>query len=206
MPKGIYKRSRRTKILISMAKKGHPVSEKAKQKISEAKKGKETWNKGIKHSEETKQKIRNSMKGNIPWNKGVKWSEENKRRISIGMKGHIPWNKGLKGYSNAGGYEKGHKHSEEVRKKMSISHKGVKLPERTGKNHHAWKEESEIAYSSMHDWVRNRKGKASKQKCFFCGKSAMDWANADHQYKRNLDDYIPLCRACHIKYDKLNFK
>jgi len=39
------------------AQKGHPQSEASKNKISIANKGKEPWNKGVKHSDETRAKI-----------------------------------------------------------------------------------------------------------------------------------------------------
>jgi hypothetical protein len=24
----------------------------------------------------------------------------------------------------------------------------------------------------------------------------------DHQYRRNLDDYVAMCQSCHMRYDK----
>lgn len=40
--------------------------------------------------------------------------------------------------------------------------------------------------------------------CNFCGDIDLrtDYANIGHTYSRNKDDYIELCRSCHIKIDK----
>lgn len=61
---------------------------------------------------------------------------------------------------------------------------------------------------AVHDWVVRARGPASKYSCQHkCGKMGRDWANVDHRYKRNLDDFIPMCRSCHMKYDfKLGFR
>jgi hypothetical protein len=70
-----------------------------------------------------------------------------------------------------------------------------------GKRHGSWKG-NEAKYSSIHDYIRVKKGRAGDQKCAFCGKKARDWANIDHKYSRDLDDYTALCRKCHINFDK----
>ena len=83
------------------------VSDETKQKISEARSGKPTWNKGKKMSEEYKIKLSMAHKGQVTWNTGKKCgplSEEHKRKISES--------------------EKGKKLSEETRRKLSESHKG----------------------------------------------------------------------------------
>jgi len=151
MPKGIYKHkspSKETIRKISEAQKGRKFSEEQKRnmskarlvmrkrqgyinspetrkKISEALRGRPTWNKGkrrlYKHSEEAKRKISKALEGRIPWNKGKYHSKETKRKMSgakMGKKhwnygkhssketitqmseaqrGHIAWNKGKKG-------------------------------------------------------------------------------------------------------------
>jgi hypothetical protein len=59
------------------------------------------------------------------------------------------------------------------------------------------------SYGAIHWWVRENKGKA--QKCLWCGsKHRIGWANVDHKYRRNLEDYIELCDKCHFKYDTEN--
>jgi len=64
-----------------------------------------------------------------------------------------------------------------------------------------------ISYIGLHKWIREQKGKPTK--CEHCGKDGLTgrqihWANKDHTYKRNLIDWIRLCRHCHNKYDLIN--
>lgn len=50
---------------------GQLVSNNARKKMSQARKGKSAfWNVGLVRSEENRKKISDSLKGNIPWNKG----------------------------------------------------------------------------------------------------------------------------------------
>jgi len=78
----------------------HKMSEETKQKMSEAKKGKQK-------TEETKQKMSEAMKGNKHGvgNKGKERTDDQKKIISMNKKGHT--------------YNLGRKHSEETKKKIS---------------------------------------------------------------------------------------
>lgn len=77
-----------------------------------------------------------------------------------------------------------------------------------GKDSPIWKGDN-VLYYSKHSYVKRLKGKP--QKCEFCGtteipkgrKQWFEWANVDHKYRRNPEDYIRLCVPCHRKYDKL---
>jgi hypothetical protein len=62
--------------------------------------------------------------------------------------------------------------------------------------------ESGYGYHTIHDWVSFRLGKASV--CKHCGsdKGRIEWANISHEYKRDLSDWMSLCKKCHIKYDR----
>lgn len=51
---------------------GHEVNEKTRQKISESKKGKTSWNKGKNHSKQHIEKLKIAKIGHVPWNKGKK--------------------------------------------------------------------------------------------------------------------------------------
>lgn len=88
----------------------------------------------------------------------------------------------------------GLKHKAETIGKMKVA--------QVGEIHHSWKGE-QTGYTAIHKWVERHKGKPSE--CVKCGNTAPDvkyeWANIDHKYKRNLDDYIRLCCACHREYD-----
>ena len=92
-----------SRVGIPSPKKGVPLSEKTKQKISQALKG-------IPLVEETKQKMSQAKKGLPTWNKGIPQSEETRKKISIALKGRP-------------GTYKGSHHSEETRKKISEAHK-----------------------------------------------------------------------------------
>jgi hypothetical protein len=64
-----------------------------------------------------------------------------------------------------------------------------------------WKGDS-VGKAALHRWVEKYKGKP--RKCEHCGTEKAkqyDWANVSQRYKRDLDDFIRLCRPCHAKYD-----
>jgi len=72
----------------------------------------------------------------------------------------------------------------------------------------AWKGDA-VGYKCLHDWVKRYKPKTGI--CSHCKVNygtrrghATQWANVNHSYRRNLDDYIELCPACHKKYDLEN--
>lgn len=97
-------------------------------------------------------------------------------------KGHKPWNTGKK-------------FTEEYKKRLSLAHIG----KMTGENHPSWKGE-EVGYVGLHRWVRRELGKPKK--CTNCSSAEnVQWANKSHEYKRDLEDWIELCRSCHMRYD-----
>ena len=85
----------------------------------------------------------------------------------------------------------GKHHSEDFKKKMSI--------ERKGKNNPNWKGNN-VQYTALHDWIRD-----NKHRIIICEKCkihpSLDLANINHLYRRNIYEYIWLCRSCHMKYD-----
>lgn len=88
----------------------------------------------------------------------------------------------------------GRKHKPETIEKMRLA--------QAGRKHHRWGGEN-ICYTALHKWVERHKGKAKK--CEHCGTTdeskSYDWANVSKLYKRDLNDYIRLCRSCHRKFD-----
>ncbi len=108
--------------------------------------------------------------------------------VAISNKGKKPWNTGLKGYTNGGTFKKGHK--------------GVNIPPEDA--HHMWRGEK-VGYTALHHWVRKHLG--SPPTCVLCwrtnlaGKS-IGWANISGEYKRNLNDWMRLCKRCHSRYDR----
>ena len=82
--------------------------------------------------------------------------------------------------------------------------KGIMKPNKTsfkkGNQHVGWKGGVET-YTNLHKFINDEKGKAKNYKCVMCNNQAMDWSNIDHRYSRNLEDYRPMCRSCHMKWD-----
>jgi hypothetical protein len=68
-----------------------------------------------------------------------------------------------------------------------------------GEEHPGWKGD-DITYKELHRWVRRHKGHPAA--CERCGgEVGVQWANLSHEYRRDLDDFIALCRACHGHHD-----
>lgn len=125
----------------SGGKVNRTISEEAKRKMSEAKKGKPSWNKGLHwseemaqrlrllqlgkhHTEETKAKMSRSRMGHPGWNKGRKHTEEHKAKISLGLKGRVASEKvreSIRARSIGNKYALGLVRSPETRLKMSIA-------------------------------------------------------------------------------------
>jgi hypothetical protein len=94
---------------------------------------------------------------------------------------------------------------EERGRKISIAKKGKKRPDLAGKwineKSPCWKGDS-ISYRGLHRWVEGKLGKP--RHCAHCQREdakVYDWANISHSYKRDLSDWVRLCRSCHINYD-----
>ena len=110
----------------------------------------------------------------------------------------------------------GYVNSPEARKKigeaLSKRYASGEMRQIKGNKNPCWKGDK-ICYSGLHHWIENFLGKPSK--CEHCGKTGkyfyrkngrkqwtIEWANKDHKYKRNLNDWLGLCRYCHGKYDQ----
>lgn len=165
-------------------------TEKNKQLISDSLKSFYLKNKknGYKHTEESKRKIseaqkRSYQKGRVPWSKG--------------KKGLMPpnWNKGLKYKSpNISKALKGHKVSEEAKRKMSEVRKGKFLGEKSP----TWIDgRSFFPYpSEFNQQLKNKIRKRDNYTCQSCGKLEGD----------ELNDFNRRLAVHHIDYDKMNCK
>ena len=139
----------------------------------------------------------------MPRPKGSKLTQEHRMRISQARKGQqntlgkhwkrndIPWNKGIQGIHFSP--------KTEFKKGITPWNKGLE-GYKLGKEHYHWKG-GNGTYARLHYWVNQQKGKPVI--CEFCGKTKgkLEWANKSQQYKKNLDDWISLCKKCHIEYD-----
>lgn len=69
-----------------------------------------------------------------------------------------------------------------------------------GENNGQWKG-NEVKYGCLHKWVR--RNKPQPESCEICGvrRDRLDCANISGDYKRELSDWIYLCRRCHMKTD-----
>ena len=155
-----------------------------------------------------------AQKGAIPWNKGKKGYKQPKisralkgKRISPKTefkKGQIPWNKGKKW-------------PKEIRDKISKANKG-KSPNKTSffrgdprvveENNPRWKGD-DVGYGALHHWVKRKLGYPDT--CEFCGKGGLagakiHWANISGEYKREIEDWVRLCKSCHHKFDNKSEK
>ena len=86
-----------------------------------------------------------------------------------------------------------------------IDNRGKKLGEfcktYIGGKNHSWRG-NKVKYRALHDWVNRWKGKPNKcEKCNSEKEKRYDWANISKKYKRELTDWIRLCRSCHLKSD-----
>ena len=100
---------------------------------------------------------------------------------------------------------KGRKMSKEARIKIGLASEGNKysLGKNVNEESANWKG-MEAKYCTKHSFVSRKKGKPLL--CSLCGKTGgnrrrYNWANIDHEYSRNLNDYIRLCVKCHKQYD-----
>jgi hypothetical protein len=111
-------------------------------------------------------------------------------------KERIPWNKGKKGRCVV------HSDLEERRKRMVLI--GKSNLGKTGEKAHQWKGD-DVGYFALHQWVYKNKGKPKE--CSFCKtkEGKIQWANVSWEYKRDLNDFMPLCVECHRGYDS-NFR
>ena len=125
-------------------------------------------------------------KGSIPWNKGLNIHLNSEFEFK---KGHIPWNKGKK--TGIYPWNKG----------LSIYLGGKRFE----KGHKSWNWKGDsVGYRNLHKWAERYLGKAKE--CVVCGslgskKRNCDWANLSGLYKRDIKDFISLCRFCHKRWD-----
>lgn len=77
------------------------------------------------------------------------------------------------------------------------------LRTRVGEKAHHWLGDN-VGYSGVHVWVRKMLGRPSY--CEFCETTTakrFEWANKSKKYKRDLSDWIRLCKKCHMIFDNV---
>lgn len=142
-------------------------------------------------SNETRLKLRLAKLGKPGNNLGNKHSEETKEKM---RKARISYYK-----KNGGMSDK----TKELLRKIAIE-KGSGLWMKgkiwiRDQKHHAWKGDN-VSLAALHTWVRRRKLKPSV--CEHCNKvPPVDLANVSQKYKRDVSDFLWLCRRCHMIQD-----
>ena len=77
--------------------------------------------------------------------------------------------------------------------------RGVYIRHQKGEQNFNWKGDK-VGYDALHQWAKKRLVKPSK--CFHCKRvKRLDLANKSGEYKRDLSDWLWLCRSCHLKYE-----
>lgn len=74
--------------------------------------------------------------------------------------------------------------------------------EQFGEKHPRWRGE-DVSYRYAHIWAGRHKDKTGI--CSRCAaKRYTEWANVhpERQHSRNLDDYVELCKRCHMELDE----
>lgn len=68
-----------------------------------------------------------------------------------------------------------------------------------GESHPGWKGD-QVSYQALHEWVR--KNSSIPRDCQKCGCHAdVEAANISGQYKRDLSDWVFVCKSCHVVMD-----
>lgn len=106
--------------------------------------------------------------------------------------------------NSKGQFVKGHKI---IRNQLgSVGYwRGKKRPDmaarHAGEGNPMWREE--ITVSGLHGWLRKT---FSADTCEHCGSDKhLDWAlKTDCKYERKRENFLRLCRGCHMKYDYAN--
>ena len=77
-----------------------------------------------------------------------------------------------------------------------------------GENNHCWKGD-DASYKAFHQRLKLNRGEARTYGCSVCGthdtNEKYDWANLTGKYG-DMNDYAPMCRKCHRRYDALRKK
>lgn len=78
--------------------------------------------------------------------------------------------------------------------------RGQFTSDQAGPSHPLWKGDR-AGYRALHQWVARHRTKTGR--CSECGaEGRTEWANRSHEYRRDLDDWVELCKPCHTAYDR----
>lgn len=87
----------------------------------------------------------------------------------------------------------GHETSDATREKMRIAKKGKFVNEKNPN----WRGD-DVSYEQLHLWIKDHKPKPLL--CELCGeKKKLELANISGEYKRDVKDFLWVCRSCNQK-------
>lgn len=93
---------------------------------------------------------------------------------------------------------RGHHPKSEFKKGMVAWNTGL-AGYNSGDQNYAWKGD-DVGKDALHSWAKRRLVKPNI--CEHCYQiKPLDLANKSREYKRDLNDWLWLCRKCHAKYD-----
>lgn len=102
----------------------------------------------------------------------------------------------------------GLKHSEATKQKIRQANKNNPRFKDMHKGDRAYNYKGDkVSYAGLHMWVSRWKGKPNF--CEICkSKDAKryEWANKSGEYKRDLNDWMRLCKKCHFANDDVGRK
>ena len=71
-----------------------------------------------------------------------------------------------------------------------------------GEKHGMWKGEA-VGYNALHTRIRRTLGNPTNCKeCKTTTSKRFEWANVSGKYKTELSDWMQLCKACHVQFDR----
>lgn len=158
--------------------KEYKYSSKRRRKISEG-------TKRAMADPAIRKKISLAKTGKPSLRKGKTHTEEAKKKMSLSSMGQEAWNKGRTDLPSPS--------------QKTIEKRKLKM---MGKDNPAWMG-NKVGYGGVHNWIRNKFGKANKCENTNCTKESktFEWANISGKYKRDIEDYFQLCRSCHRRFD-----
>jgi len=148
-------------------------------------------------------------------------SEVHKGRVHSGSfkKGHTLRNTGRTRFKKGtDGIWSTREMSEEHKAKLLAANhakKGKKVLTTRNEKNCRWKG-IKASYSSIHQWIKRRFGKANRCEnpdCYYprqgskglmLAPKVFDWANKSGKYLHDKDDWMMLCRSCHMTHDRKN--
>ncbi len=185
--------------------KGKSLSEQTRAKISAAALGRPSAFKGRTHTPEALAQMSAKLKGRVSPFKGHQHTPETLAKMSASKKGRPLTDAQRAGLARTALANTGRKHSPETIAKMSAAQR-ARDPATFARGP---REPRSNGYAAIHRWLRHWHPKTGI--CERChvdvgpkGRGGTHYAlrNQTEPYTRDRDDYLELCPACHVRFDR----